>query len=241
MPVVPLKSYRLTWRKPWLAVEGGVVTFRLPGFFGGKTFSTPVSNVGVVDPRLLGEEPGTAEDVVFEVPVVVPYAYTTSAMTVPNVGLTFREPVRLPMPLLLRSRVDALAPKRGAVGGLPPGRYVDGLMLRAVDPDAAIAALAGAGAERVLEPEAWFVAHRAHETDPRRIARTQRVVRATVRIDRLVFRLLLPVGLALAAFGGISGQEAFVAGGFGASTAGVVLWSVWDWWADRGAFRRGRP
>jgi len=236
--LIPLKAYRIAPRKPWVAVVDGLVTFRLPGFLGKRTFSTPIGNVGAVDPRLLGES-AVAEDVVYEMPIVVPYAYTTSATTAPNVGVVFREPVAVPTPLLLRQRVDELAPKRGATADLPAGRYVDGLLLRAVDPDTAIETLAVAGAERVVDPDAFFAAHRAIESDPREIARAERAERVSGWLEWALYPVL-GTGLAVAAFGGITGREPLVDIGMIGAVGAGALTVAWDWWMQRRAFRRKR-
>lgn len=170
MPVIPLKAYRVAPRKPWLAIEGGEVRLKVPAWFGGATFATPVSNVGVVDPALAQPSP-EVDDVVFEEPLVLPYLYTTGPATAPNVGLVFAEPVRTPgLRWLVLSQLSEDLPKRPERDGRPAGRYVDGVMLRAEDPAAAVEALAAAGAERVTAPDAWLAARRRQVTDPDVIA-----------------------------------------------------------------------
>ncbi|HEX8004465.1 MAG TPA: hypothetical protein VF519_17390 [Mycobacteriales bacterium] len=240
MTVIPLKVYRIVPRKPWIAVDGGVVTFAFPAWFGSRTFSTPVANVGVVDLELVEEMPA-AEETWFAEPLNVPYVYTTGPGTLPNLGLAFREPVAVPaFRLLVRQQSSEVAPKRSARGGRPAGRYLDGLTVRAVDPRTAVEALAAAGAERVTDPDAWYLAHRERLTDPAAIdaARTSERRFALAERGGWVLMGLGAVGLAAGGLGHV--DAAGLAGGV-LLGAGLLLQSGSEWLAERRAFRsRGR-
>ena len=185
MTVIPLRAYRIAPRKPWLRIDGDLVVVRAPAWFGGKTFAAPIASTGVVDLDLVQESP-EVDDVVFEEPVVTPYLYTSGPMTQPNMGLVFAEPVLLaPFRWIVRSQSSEIAPKRSARGGRPAGHYVDGLLLRAVDPKAAVEALVAAGAEPVVAPDAWLAARRARVEDPGVVAEMAAKERRFTRAGRI--------------------------------------------------------
>lgn len=163
--LVPLRAFRIAPRKPYLVVGTDEVGVRLPGWFGGTPWRVPLALVGVAD--LTAVVSGPPEGAPLAEPVVVPFLYTTNAVPAPNLALVFREPVPAPrFRYLVRQQAHADVPKRGARGGRPAGRYVDGLLLRAVDPAVAVETLVAAGAERVADPDAWLAARRELVTDP---------------------------------------------------------------------------
>jgi hypothetical protein len=234
--VIPLQAYRVAPRKPWVRVAGDAVTFRLPGWFGGRTFAVPLADVGVVDLDLVQDAP--AADVVYAEPVVVPYVYTTGPMTAPNLRLVFRRPVALPpFRFVVRQMGAEPAPKRAARGDRPAGRYVDGLLLRAADPRAAVAQLAAAGAERVTDVDGWLAAHRPLVTDPERVAGLAAVQRRFARAGR-AGTALASAGLAGAVAGGVTHHDGVVGVAGAVLVAGLATHQAAARLAERRWFRR---
>ena len=123
----------------------------------------PISEIGVVDNSLAVE--GDQEDLgwVFVEATVTPYLATTTSSTPPNVGLVFRRPQRIPPLRLFGAYNLGLSYRRSRSAA---GLAVDGVMLRAQDPAAAMTTLANAGAERVGAVLPWFARYRETTTDP---------------------------------------------------------------------------
>ena len=233
MTTIPLRAFPLVPRKPELRAEGGVLTFRLPGWFGSTTFSTPLSNVAVA---ALDAAEDMGPDVVLAEPLVIPYVYTSSATKPPNIGLAFAEPVALPaFRLLVRQQANELAPKRPAREGRPAGRYVDGMVLRAVDPAAAVAALAEAGAVPVSNPTAWLVERRELVTDPVLAADIERREERSVRWENALFAVGAAGFATLVAGGAWLGDGVMAAGGV-TMLAALGAQQVLAWRAERRAF-----
>jgi hypothetical protein len=160
---IPLRTYRLTPRKPVLAIHDGGLLLRLPGFFGRHWFRIALTAVCAVDLAKI-EEPETIGW--FDPPPVIPFLPTTSPYVDPTLGLLFRDRQRVPP---LRA-LAALAPNvdlpftwfqtRSAKGAL-----FDGLLLRAVDAAVATEALRTAGADTTTRPDRWLAAFRSVVTD----------------------------------------------------------------------------
>jgi hypothetical protein len=156
---VPLRHYRLFSRRPYIELDGPAIRFWLPGIFGGRTvWSLNIRDVAVVDTEPstgAGDDP--VDDWVFEEPVNIPYAVTTSPNVDPNLELLFRTPQRIPSLGVLGAKTIELSyfESRSADGIL-----IDGLDLRARDPEAAVETLAAAGLERVDGTGAWLREHR---------------------------------------------------------------------------------
>jgi hypothetical protein len=160
---VPLRHYRFFSRQPYIELDGPVIRLRLPGIFGGrKMWNLDAGDVAVVD-----TEPSSSDDSgegwVFEEPVNIPYAVTTSPNVNPNLELLFKTPQRIPSLRVLGAQTIGLPylQSRSAAGIL-----IDGLDLRAIDPVAAVEALAAAGVERVDRTGAWLRRHRRITQDP---------------------------------------------------------------------------
>jgi hypothetical protein len=160
---VPLRHYRLFSRQPYIELDGPVMRLRLPGIFGGRN----VWNLNIADVAVVATEPSSSDDTgddwVFEEPVNIPFAATTSPNVNPNLELLFKKPQRIPS--LRVSGAQSI--------GLPylqsrssAGVHIDGLDLRAEDPVAAVETLAAAGMERVDRTSAWLRRHRHVTQDP---------------------------------------------------------------------------
>ena len=160
---VPLRHYRLFSRQPYIELDGPVMRVRLPGIFGGRNlWNLNVADVAVVDTEPSSSD-DTGDDWVFEEPVNIPFAATTSPNVNPNLELLFKTPQRIPS--LRVSGAQSI--------GLPyfqsrsaAGVHIDGLDLRAEDPVAAVQTLAAARLERVDRTGAWLRRHRAVTQDP---------------------------------------------------------------------------
>jgi hypothetical protein len=160
---VPLRHYRLVSRQPYIELDGPVMRVRLPGIFGGRNVWT----LNIADVAVVATEPSSSDDTgddwVFEEPVNIPFAATTSPNVNPNLELLFKSPQRIPS--LRVSGAQSI--------GLPyfqsrsaAGVQIDGLGLRAEDPAAAVQTLAAAGMERVDRTGAWLRRHRHVTQDP---------------------------------------------------------------------------
>jgi hypothetical protein len=160
---VPLRHYRFFSRQPYIELDGPVMRLRLPGIFGGRK----VWNLNVADVAVVGTEPSSSDDTgddwVFEEPVIIPFAATTSQNVNPNLEVLFKTPQRIPSLRVFGAQTIGLSyfQSRSATGV-----HVDGLDLRAEDPVAAVATLAAAGMERVDRTGAWLRRHRRVTQDP---------------------------------------------------------------------------
>jgi hypothetical protein len=160
---VLLRHYRLLSRQPYIELDGPVMRLRLPSIFGGrKVWNLNVADVAVVDIEPSGSD-DTGDDWVFEEPVNIPFAATTSPNVNPNLELLFKTPQRIPSLRVLGAQTIGLPyfqSRRAA------GVHIDGLDLRAEDPVAAVGTLAAAGMERVDRTGAWLRRHRDVTQDP---------------------------------------------------------------------------
>ena len=160
---VPLRHYRLFSRQPYIELDGPVMRLRLPGIFGGrKVWNLNVADVAVVDTEPSSSD-DTGDDWVFEEPVIIPFAATTSQNVNPNLELLFKTPQRIPALRVFGAQTIGLSyfQSRSAAGV-----QIDGLDLRAEDPVAAVETLAVAGMERVDRTGAWLRRHRHVTQDP---------------------------------------------------------------------------
>ena len=195
---VPLRHYRFFSRQPYIELDGSVIRLRLPGIFGGRS----VWNLNAADVAVVDTEPSSSDDTgddwVFENPVMIPFAVTTSQNVNPNLELLFKTPQRIPSLRVFGAQTIELSyfQSRSAAG-----IQIDGLDLRAEDPVAAVETLAAAGVERVDRTGAWLRRHRRITQDPALIHvaevndRRQRWVGAVVMVA-----VILVIGLQL--FGG---------------------------------------
>jgi hypothetical protein len=153
---VPLRHYRFFSRRPYIELDGPVIRFRLPGIFGRKAWNLNASDVAVVDTEPSGCE-SFGDDWVYEEPVNIPYAVTTTPNVNPNLELLFKTPQRIPSLGILGAKTIELSyfESRSAAG-----IRIDGLDLRAQHPEAAVEALAAAGLERVDRSGAWLQLNR---------------------------------------------------------------------------------
>ena len=182
---VPLRHYRFFSRQPYIELDGPAMQLRLPGIFGGRK----VWNLNVADVAVVCTEPSSSDDTgddwVFEEPVIIPFAATTSQNVNPNLELLFKTPQRIPSLRVFGAQTIGLSyfQSRSAAGV-----QIDGLDLRAEDPVAAVATLAAAGMERVDRTGAWLRRHRRVTQDPAlmKVAKTndqrQRWVTAIVMV-----------------------------------------------------------
>lgn len=220
---VPLRHYRLVSRQPYIEVDGPVMRLRLPGIFGGRN----LWNLNVADVAVVDTEPSSSDDNgddwVFEEPVIIPFAATTSQNVNPNLELLFKTPQRIPSLRVFGAQTIGLPYFQSRSTA---GVQIDGLDLRAEDPVAAVETLAAAGMERVDRTGAWLRRHRAVTQDPSlmKVAKAndqrQRWVGAIVMV---VFILL--IGLRI--FGdGISDNWAMGAVGLALLVAfGLPMWA----------------
>ncbi len=186
---VVLRYYRLFARAPYIDVAASAASFRVPSVFGGRrSWSVSMSEIGVVDNSLAVE--GADKDLgwVFVNPTLTPYLATTSPNTPPNLGLVFRHPQRIP-PVRLLSAYYLGLPYRGSRSA--EGVALDGVMLRAQDPAAAMATLANAGAERVDAVLPWLARYRETTSDPVALHETA-VIAKRGRFTSLLVFVALP-------------------------------------------------
>lgn len=231
---VPLRSYRFAPRKAWLAVDGADVVVRVPGWWGGKTWRAPLAGSAVADLDLVDAAGGIVAGY-FEEPVFTPYVHSTNQLTDPNVGLVFATPVPVPnLRLLVRDGLGDEIPKRPATGERPAGRYVDGIMVRAVDPRAAVEALVAAGAERTADPDGWLRARRAAVNEPEVVAQIERRHRAVDRVTNVCL-VLMGVGVVAMVAGEPVLGDAAEPGGFALAIASGLASGLARWWSLRRA------
>ncbi|MFP5308230.1 MAG: hypothetical protein ACLGIR_01460 [Actinomycetes bacterium] len=199
METVPLRSYRLAPRRSRIELDGATAHLRLPGWFGRRVWSVPIRTAAVID--LTDDADGSvlSDEVVFARRLRIPYLWTTGPATAPTIALLFAEPQRIPplrWMLAFASGVDlpvGIRASRSAAGAT-----LDGVLLRAVDPEAAVASLVAGGAERVTEAGgvAWLAARRQLRTDPAEVAALEEAVAALEGRGRIA-AVTLWVGLGL--------------------------------------------
>jgi hypothetical protein len=191
---IVLRYYRLFARTPYIDIAAGSANFRMPSVFGGRRWwSVPMSEIGVVDSSLAVQ--GADKDLgwVFADPILTPYLATTSSSSPPNLALAFRHPQRIP-PVRRLSAYNLGLPYRRSRS--VDGVALDGVMLRAQDPAAAIATLSNAGAERVGPVLPWLARYRETTTDPAALHETA-VIAKRRRFTRMLVWVALPcIGIA---------------------------------------------
>lgn len=181
---IPLRTYRINPRKSRIELSGDVARLVLPGYFGRRTWSVPVGQMGVVDLTSMPVS-DTSEEDVYRDAVRIPYFFTTGPATAPTTLLLFEHPQRVPP---LRA-VAALAPNTSLPFGYfesrsERGAYVDGVLLRAADPAGAAARLVSAGAAPVQDPGTWLREHRERVIDPVERETLLRHRRTSLRLAR---------------------------------------------------------
>lgn len=235
---IPLRAYWFVPRKPWLAVDGTDLVVRVPGWWGGRTWRAPLAGGAVADLDMV-VDPGEVEPGYYEEPVVTPYLATTSMVSTPNVAVVFRDPVPVPhLRLLAWDQRRAEIPKRPARGDRPAGRYVDGVMVRAAEPHAAVEALVAAGAERTTDPDGWLRDRRAAVTDPALVAELDRAGRSVTR-GAVVCWVLMALGVLTLVAGEPLLADAAEPVGAAVFGAGGLGFQVVQWWYQRRS--RGMP
>lgn len=119
----------------------------------------------------------------------VPFLATTSTHVSPNLVLLFTIPQRIPALRWMAGQLDLPVRKSRR----EPGVRVDGVALRAVDPDAAAQTLLARGVIRISDDDEFILAHRETVHDPE-------VVRRTVTYQERAQGWSLGLGLATLAF-----------------------------------------
>lgn len=202
MRVIELRRYRWDYRTARVEIVEGTANIYLPQYFTEQPWSVPLSGTAVVDVSVPPPDPVNGEDdgPLFEPPVAVPYLATTTPFTDPTICLLFGQPQRVPP---LRFGV-AQSPFIGLPFGFfrsrsQDGGVLDGVLLRAVDPKAAVAELVAAGAEQPRDVNSWLAARRAVVTDPdRRAAILARLKRGEKALRLAGWTWLASVGTAVA-------------------------------------------
>lgn len=203
--VIPLRRFPSIARPCSLEIADGLALLRLPGIFGaGHPLTVPLANLAVVHRAGLtslerGVEAG--DGLVFLSPVNLPYLWTSSLLQPPNLQLLFAEPVLLPKVRLGGTYLRSLS---YWASRSPSGAIVDGVALRALDPDAAVAQLVSAGAAPVTDPVRWLTDRRATTDQPGRVAAVREQEHRLRRIDTLSW-VTLPMMLGTAWWGGALG------------------------------------
>lgn len=228
---VPLRHYRLVSRQPYVELDGPVIRLRLPGIFGGrKVWNLNAADVAVVDTEPSNSD-DSGDDWVFEEPVNIPYAATTSSNVEPNLELLFKTPQRIPPLRFLGAQTVGLPyfKSRSAAG-----IQIDGLDLRAEDPAAAVETLAAAGVERVDRTAAWLRRHRRVTQDPA----LMKVAKANDRAQRWVGAIVTAVIILMIGLNFIVGDNDPSNWELGALGLGLLLVFGLPVWARR---RGARP
>lgn len=206
--VIPLKRLPLNWRPPHIEVGSGTVRIVAPQYFGRTALTVFTSDTVVAETSSIVDADGAGvpdlDERVFEQPVFLPFLTHTGEFVRPNLVLLFRRPARVPV---LRRFVD----RQRDVGfsrretRSAHGAWVDGVLLRAEDPCAAVETLARNDVEVITAPDAWLLAHRATTSDPMVVATVKQELRRAARLDRAGFGVafaLFAIGLGLEVFGG---------------------------------------
>jgi hypothetical protein len=172
---IALRRFRLLSRASYVDVDRSGATLVIPRVFGrrGRWF-IPLDVIGVVVPDhgaaiekvvLRGTTNG---EWVTRTEFHVPYVATTSPLTAPNLVLLFTVPQRV-LPIRFFAGRDLDLSWRQTRG--QDGVGVDGVALRAVDPEAARLALLGQGARVVADPDAFVEQYREVVRDPAEVRR----------------------------------------------------------------------
>ena len=188
-----LRHYRLFARTPYLDVSSTHVLFHLPSFFGSKhNLAVPIREVAVVDLNMTAD-PSEKATAVYVTPLHLPYLATTTANMRANVTLLFATPQRIP-PLRWGGAMTSGLGRRASRSD--DGVMIDGAALRAVRPRAAIDAVAGAGAVRVADGDAWLRAHRETTSNPIALEQVASITRRNRVSSVLVFCAVVLAGVA---------------------------------------------
>jgi hypothetical protein len=210
---IELRNYWYTVRTPKIVVGTVSAGLRLPVYFGGAAWQVPLAEIGVFT-GTEDDEQQAQSDVEFEATITLPYFFTTSPVSTPNLLLLFRHPQRVP-PL---TAIAAFAPNVELPFGYfstrsSRGDEVDGVLLRCVDPADAASRLAAAGAESIADPVDWMAKHRKTVSDPLSL---QQVAKRDQQVRRL------ENAGAVCAWGGL-GLMALAAWGVAGRTFSVIL------------------
>ena len=189
---IPLRHYRWFSHEPFVEVAGEALWIYLPSYFGAQPLVVPVANACVVDAAHLDSQDDDGEGWVFRRPLLIPYAATTSSNVAGNLSLLFSRPVRIPPLRWIGAR--NLGVPRGASRSVR-GVRLDGLELRAVDPEAAVAALAAAGVERTQRPNSWLREHHPITHDPTEVQQVARSVNRRHWLGRLALAAVVLVSV----------------------------------------------
>lgn len=165
-----LRVYRLAPRKARIEVCGTSVSLYLPAYFGRRRWQLDGTGLAVTDLTGLPESSVAGDDRAparSGRPVLIPYLFTTSPLTVPNLLLQFTIPHAVP-PLRLSA---AVSPNTELPFGYwssrgTTGCALHGVLLRAVDLAAAADRLRQAGAVVTDDPQAWLHARRRGTAEP---------------------------------------------------------------------------
>jgi hypothetical protein len=194
---VVLRHYLMFSRTPFVDVSSSGVRLHLPSFFGGqRDMTVAMDELAVVD-AMVEVAPPDDSPAVYVTPLRLPYLATTTSNVSANVVLLFATPQRLPRLRWGGSMTSGL----GRAGRSVDGVLVDGVRLRAQEPRAAIDAIAGAGAARVGDADAWLRTHRETTRDPAAVAEVHSIGRRNrVSYALTVLTLvLLSIGRVMAA------------------------------------------
>ena len=170
---IALRRYRFLSRKSYVEVDRSGATLVVPRIFGGQgRWFIPLDVIGVVLPAqraaidnevLHGSADG---DWVTREEFRVPYMATTSPMAPPNLVLLFTVPQPVPPIRWFAGRDLNLSWRQIREQA---GVTLDGVELRAVDPEAARLALLGHGARPVADPDAFVQQYRDVVRDPAQV------------------------------------------------------------------------
>lgn len=185
---VMLRNYRYAPRKARVEIRGDELELFLPPYFGRRRWSVPIGNTAVTD--LTSVQDTSSREDLYPDGISIPYFFTAGPATSPTILLLFRQPTRVPP---LRA-LTAYAPNVDLPFGYfqtrsAKGAFVDGPLLRAVDPPSAAQQLVAAGVERVDDPSRWLRSHRRTLTDPGERAQLFSQIRATTRLSRVAAAL----------------------------------------------------
>jgi hypothetical protein len=191
---IPLRSpfYR---RPSSIEARDGAVALHLLEYYGrGRPFRIPIANMAVVG--LKASTPLPLEDW-FAAGVRIIYLPTLGQIGRANLLLLFEHPERVP-PVGWRGFFGLPLPRKEV--NAPSGLWVDGVALQARRPTEAVAALASAGVEEVVDPETWMAARREVLTDPAKQAERRRAAEDTKDAEA-AYQALDPAPLRGALFG----------------------------------------
>lgn len=172
---IALRRFRLLSRESYIDVDRSGATLVIPRVFGrrGRWF-IPLEVIGVVVPTQGAaiDKGGASRSMdgewVTRSEFRVPYMATTSPLASPNLVLLFT----VPQPVLpIRWFAGHDLDLSGRQTRKHDGVRVDGVELRAVDPEAGRLALLGHGARPVTDPNAFVEQHREVVRDPAEVRR----------------------------------------------------------------------